>query len=145
MTLLDDVDRLYEGCVMESDRWTEQAFVDWVEGVGTSESIDREVARYVRRCVNAARKLAAFWSDGDVADPPHEWRSRVDMALGTRAWRPQLDLAMALLDRTPTPETFEVVSVLFPVVANQPFLDGIDFDEWLENREVPGPGDTIPP
>lgn len=149
MSIVDDVDTLYRGCVMDPDRWGEQAFADWLEGVSLSTSIDRETAKYVRRCVTAARKLAAHWSDADRSRAPDEWRGRVDLALGAKAWRPQLELAQSLLERHPDEGLFDRVCELFPVVTNQPFLDGIDYDEWLRNRSQDhpdtGPGGTIPP
>lgn len=149
MSVIEEVDALYEGCVMDPDRWGEQAFADWVDGVALSTPLDRETARFVRRCVTAARKLAAYWRDADRARAPDDWRARVDLALGARAWRPQLELAHRLLDREPDPHLFARVSELFPVVTNQPFLDGIGYEEWLrerlQDRPEAEPGGTIAP
>ena len=139
MSLVDDVDDLYRGCVMDPGRWGEQAFADWLDGVALSASIDRETARFVRRCVSAARKLAAYWSDADRSRAPDDWRGRVDLSLGARAWRPQLELARSLLDRHPDPVLFDRVRELFPVVTNQPFLDGIEYDQWLQDRSQDRP------
>lgn len=143
MSLLDEVDRLYEGCVMEPERWGEQAFTDWAEGAAQSEVVDRDVARRLRRCLTAARRLADFWRSADRTAAPADWRARVDMALGIRAWRPELELAEELLERRADAATFERVAELFPVVTNQPFLDGIDHATWLQDREPGGPGGTI--
>ena len=134
MSLLDEVDRLYEGCVTEPDRWSEQAFADWADGVAQGYVADREVARSVRRCLTAGRRLATFWSQTEESPDADDWRQRVDIALGSRAWRPQLELAMALLARSPDPETFDRVGELFAVVNHQPFLDGIGYDEWLQEH-----------
>lgn len=134
MSLLDDVDALYEGCVMDPCRWTDQAFVDWTESVAASSTVDRQIATRLRRCLNAGRKLAAFWAAAETGSAPTEWRSRVDVALGVRAWRPQLELAQAMLESAPTEETFDRVAALFPVVTNQPFLDGIDYATWRDRR-----------
>lgn len=132
--LLDAVDELYAGCVTEPDRWHDQAFADWGEAVGSSYSLDRESARSVRRCLNAGRKLQMFWEGRTTAKAPPEWRSRVDMALGARAWRPQLELAEYLLARDGDEDVFDVVAALFPLVRNQPFMDGISYDGWVANR-----------
>ena len=132
--LLSEVDALYEGCVMEPDRWGDQAFADWTEAIAATASLDRESARAIRRCVNAGRKLQLFWSDRPTANAPAAWRSRVDLAIGARAWRPQLELAEHLLATDPSESTFDVVAALFPLVRNQPYLDGISYDEWLLGR-----------
>jgi hypothetical protein len=131
-TLLSDVDELYRSCVMEPDRWTEQALADWAESVGSGPDVDRDVARHLRRVIGAARRLAAHWQDVERADASDDWRSRVDVALGARAWRPQLDLAMHLLEAAPDADRFDVVASLFPVVMHAPFMDGISYVEWSE-------------
>jgi hypothetical protein len=128
--LLAEVDALYEGCVTEPGRWNDQAFADWSDAVAGSAVLDRESARAIRRCLTAARKLQLFWSDRLMAQAPESWRSRVDFALGARAWRPQLELAEHLLTTQPSEQVFDVVASLFPLVRNQPFLDGIDYEEW---------------
>jgi hypothetical protein len=133
--LLGEVDRLYEDCVMTPARWHEQAFIDWADGVAAGNELDRVSARQVRRILVAARKLAAFWSDRDPVGAPEDWRSRVDVALGSRAWRPELELARHLLDVDGTEEAFATVCRLFPLVHHEPFLDGIGYDEWREGHD----------
>jgi hypothetical protein len=131
-SLLAEVDGLYRSCVMEPDRWTEQAFADWAEAVAAGPDVDRNVARHLRRIVGAARRLATHWRDAADPGEPDDWRSRVDAALGARAWRPQLDLATYLLEVAPDESRFDVVASLFPVVMHSPFMDGITYDEWRE-------------
>jgi hypothetical protein len=143
--LLDAVDALYRGCSMEPGRWNEQAFVDWSEAVAVDTPIDKELARHVRRCLMAGRRLAAFWVDRESDGVPEDWRARVDIALGVRAWRPQLDLAFALLARSGDESTFERVGALFPVVNNLPFLDGIDYETWRQDRLDGSSGGSIAP
>ena len=133
MSLLSEIDALYQQCVTEPDRCGEQFFADWADGVAANDHLDRDSARSIRRCITAARKLASFWQDRD-ASATEDWRSRVDIALGPRAWRPQLELAEHLLDSTGSEEAFSYVRTLFPVVRNQPFLDGQGYDAWLEAR-----------
>lgn len=134
--VLAEVDLLYEGCVTDPQRWDVSALQDWAEGVAASDELDREAAKYLRRVVRAATKLAAFWATTSSVGAPDEWQSRVDMALGARAWRPVLELAELLLDQTGAESAFVRVSELFPVVNNQPFMDGIDYETWMrEDRQ----------
>ena len=145
MTVLEDVDALYAGCATEPNRWTDQAFADWSESVLATADLDKEVARYLRRIVNAARRIAAFWGSDDTPTDADEWRSRVDIALGARAWRPQLDLALHLLDRDGDEASFTCAAELFPVVMHQPFLDGIDYATWRDDPTWRSPRGSIGP
>lgn len=136
MSLLDEVDYLYERAVMFPTTLSDQAFADWTEAVGVGPEMDKESARYIRRCLNVSRKLAAFWSARDVdVDDPDEWRSRVDLSLGVRAWRPQLDLASRLLDASGDEAAFGRVVELFRIVNNEPFLEGASYQDWFESRQ----------
>lgn len=119
---------------MEPAVWRDQAFADWGNAVASSNELDKISARAIRRCINAARKLQVFWSDRETAHAPIGWRSRVDLALGARAWRPQLELAEHLLDQSASDDVFVVVADLFPLVRNQPFMDGVSYEEWLSQR-----------
>jgi len=127
--ILDDIDELYEGCVMVPGHWKSQAFADWSEAIAATNELDRQQTKYVRRAITAARKLRDFWLDRKSVES-EDWKSRVDIALGPRAWRPQLDLAEHLLRTSPSQESFERVASLFPLVMNEPYLDGITYDEW---------------
>ena len=131
MSLIQEVDLLYERCVSAPDECNDQFFVDWADGMASAEEMDRANARSIRQCIRVGQRLAAFWA---AADPPDgsDWRSRVDMALGARAWRPQLDLARNLLERHPSEEHYDAVAALFPLVHNEPFLDGASYEEWIE-------------
>ena len=140
--VLSAIDDLYRGCVTEPDRWNAQAFQDWAEGVASGATMDRMTARFVRRSLRAGQKLATFWA-AHTGHRPEDWRARVDMALGARAWRPQLELAEYLLERDRTEDAFHAVTALFPVVHNQPFLDGVSFEEWQEVQDQPGSGGSI--
>jgi len=139
MSVLDEIDNLYEQAVSVPESVNDQMLADWAEGVASGYELDREGAKYVRRSLNNARKLAAFWterenrSDGD-ADDPEEWPSRVDLTLGVKAWRPQLELARHLLDVDPSSEIYERASALFRLVTNEEFLDGMSYEEW--NQQV---------
>ncbi len=135
MTVLDEVDQLYELAVSEPSCLNDQAVADWAEGVAVGYEMDRTGSKYVRRCLNVSRKLASFWTArGTVKDDPLDWRSRVDIALGIRAWRPQLDLAQHLLEISPTEGTYQRAAELFRLVNYEPFLDGMSFEEWYETH-----------
>lgn len=133
--LLDEVDRLYDGVVTDPDAWIEQRFIDWSESIASAGEIDREISKHLRRILTTARKLRAFWEDHPDR-PDLGWRSKVDIALGPRAWRPVMNLAMILLDSSPDAELFERTSALFRIVNNAPYLDGIDYENWSERRTL---------
>jgi hypothetical protein len=133
VTVLDDIDQLYETAVTSPTQLNDQMIQDWTEAVVSNYEIDRPGAKYVRRCVTAARKMSSFWAAWDpTAERPPEWPSRVDLALGVRAWRPQMELAQHLLIEEPDPVTYERAAQLFRVVNNQPYLDGMTYEAWLE-------------
>ncbi len=135
MTILDDVDQLYEMSVVDPRSLNDQAISDWADSVAIDYGVDRVGAKYVRRCLNVSRKLAAFWSARTpTASDPDDWRARVDLALGARAWRPQLELAQRLLENAPTEATYLRVAELFRLVNHEPFLDAMSFEAWHETH-----------
>lgn len=129
--LLDEVDGLYNSVVSDPESWFEQRFIDWSDSISAGGEIDRDVAKRLRRILSTARKLRAFWY-GHVDRPDLEWRSRVDLALGPRAWRPVMELAMLLLESDPSEDLFDRAADLFRIVTNQPYLDGIGYEKWSE-------------
>ena len=132
-SLVDEVYGLYAGVVISPDTWTEQAIADWMQSLSLTENIDRESAKYLRRSVSMAGRLKKFWMDDHRrSDSTIDWRSRVDRALGPRAWRPALDLAMHQLERAPDEDLFDTVGELFRVVNHHPWLDGMSYEAWLE-------------
>jgi len=133
VSLLAAVDRLYESVVTDPEAWGPQGFADWAEEVAAT-GITRNQARSVRRCVRAAERLQAFWGQGQAAVAADDWRARVDVALGARAWRPALELAETGLEEDPSPELFDEVQRRFRVVNSRPWLDGVDYPTWLAGR-----------
>lgn len=132
MSVLDEVDSLYEQAVTVPASVNDQMLADWAEGVAGGYELDRQSAKFTRRCLNIARKLAVFWAEVPRSSgAASEWPSRVDTALGVRAWRPQLDLASHLLDVAPSEAIYERTVQLFRIVNNEEFLDGMSYDEWL--------------
>lgn len=130
--LLDEVEALYEGSVTSPDHWTDRSIEDWAEGVTAATTVDKVSAKHLRRIVRMAGKLQQFWeSDSRVADAGIDWQSRVDIALGPRAWRPVLELAIHLLNNDPSEDLFDRVGELFRVVNNAEWMEGTTYDEWL--------------
>lgn len=136
MSLVWEALALYEGVVTQPDTWTDQALADWAEAAASVEGVDRTSAKSLRRVLNTGSKLRSFWmADARVSDPSIGWKSRVDIALGPKAWRPVLDLGLHDLDVSPDESTFEVVGEMFRVVNNRPWLEGVSYEEWLADSQ----------
>lgn len=133
LALLGAVDRLYESVVTHPEVWGPQAFADWAEEVAAG-GVTKHQARAVRRCLRAAERLRGFWTGDRVAVVGEDWRTRVDIAMGARAWRPALELAQAGLEDDPSPELFAEVQERFRVVNSQPWLEGVDYDTWRASQ-----------
>ncbi len=129
LSLLRAIDRLYASVVIDPGGWHDQALADWAQEAA-GEGLTKQQARAVRRCLRMAERLRTFWERGEAAVPAEEWRTRVDVALGSRAWRPTLELAQYGLDLEPSAELFEEVKSRFRVVNSEPWLDGVDYDAW---------------
>jgi hypothetical protein len=127
------MEHLYESVVMNPNVWNEQAFADWAgETLVDAAELPKEAIREIRRCLRSAQKLQTFWvaEQSTVADHD-DWRSRVDIALGPRAWRPTLDLARVGLDEAPSEELFLEVKERFAVVNSERWMDGIEYEDWI--------------
>lgn len=134
--VLGDVDSLFETAVMSPDALTEQSIADWFQGVAAAADMDKLTAKLLRRLVRTAQKLATFWgSDARARDLSLDWRTRVDIAMGPRAWRPVLDLGQHILEQYPTEVLFESVGELFRIVNGETWLEGMAYDEWLQETE----------
>jgi len=136
--LLGVVDELYRAVVTGPEAWNEQAFADWAgDALADVADLPRPVHRELRRCLQAARKLQAFWSSPQIAPAGDggDWRSLVDIALGARAWRPTLELARLGLENAPSPELFAEVKKRFRVVYSERWMEDVDFATWLADRE----------
>jgi hypothetical protein len=136
LAALRAIDGLYEAVVTDPGDWNDQAFADWAnEALIEAAGLSRPALREIRRCVRAAQKLQAFWiSEQQVVADHDDWRSRVDIASGPRAWRPTLDLAQLGLAAFPCEELFDEVKARFAVVNSQRWMDGIGFEEWQQNN-----------
>ena len=136
LSTLRSIESLYESVVTNPDDWGEQAFTDWANDTLVEASdLPREAIREVRRSLRSAQKLKAFWSSSASAVSDHDdWRSRVDIALGPKAWRPTLDLARVGLEDSPCEEIFAEVKARFAVVNSERWMEGVSFEEWSTNN-----------
>lgn len=141
LAILGAVDRLYAEIVAAPESWTEIDISRWAGELtaGYPDTIDREMAKRLRRIMRAARNLAKK-RIGLV--PSTDYRGDVDAVLGTAGWRPALDFAVAALDRWPDPELFDRVAELFRAVNFTEWHNGAGYDEWLANRNAAS--DTAP-
>jgi hypothetical protein len=121
--------------VLQPEAWDEATLSDWLDGatLGEDGGISKDLAREVRRCVRAAQRMRDFWLADDLSRPTDagDWRTRVDMAMGPRAWRPTLAIAQLGLQEAPSEELFEEVRDRFRVVNSERWMDGLDYAEWL--------------
>lgn len=134
--LLQAIDRLYQDVVVAPESWNPQAFSDWAQEAAI-DGIDKAQAKALRRSLRLAAKLAQFWLTGEAQVEAPDWRTRVDIALGPRAWRPTLELAQAGLDADPSEAMFEEVRRRFRVVNSEYWMDGVSYEEWLELHGAP--------
>lgn len=125
-------EELYAAAARDGAAWPDAALADWVEGIAASGALDREVGRELRRVVRVAQKLRDFWLDPPDGHPPDhgDWRARVDIAQGARAWRPLLAIARIGLERDPDAAVFEEVKARLRVVTGERWMEGVSFEEW---------------
>lgn len=133
---LRSIESLYESVVDDPGNWGEQAFADWAnDTLVEAIELPKEAVREIRRSLRAAQKLQAFWvNQQSTVSDQGDWRSKVDIALGPRAWRPLLDLARIGLSTSPDEELYEQVKARFALVNTDRWMDGISYEEWAENN-----------
>ena len=131
--LLAQCEGLYAAVCFDAESWSDSALADWMEGLASSSDMDKEIGRELRRIVRAAQKLRDFWLAPAAGRPPDhgDWRTRVDIGLGVKAWRPLLALARLGLARDPDEELYEDVKERFRVVTGERWMEDVAFDQWL--------------
>jgi hypothetical protein len=137
LSLAAAVDDLYREVVMDPHRWGDEAYGEWMASLSVDPaSIDRHSARSLRRAVRIATKLQRFWGSQEAERYRAEdsWEARVDLAVGIPAWRPALELAEQDLETSPSPESFEDVRRRFRVVNGTTWMEGIEYDAWVERN-----------
>jgi len=130
--VLGAIEGLYQAVVTDPEVWGPQAFADWAsETLVDAGELPKDAVKQIRRSLRAAEKLRSFWADGRSAVSDHDdWRTRVDIALGVRAWRPLLDLARIGLEDSPDPELYEQVKERFAVVTSDRWMEDVSFEQW---------------
>ena len=130
------IEGLYESVVTDPHAWGQQAFADWAgDTLVEASELPKNAIREIRRSLRAAQKMQAFWeAERSTVSDHDDWRSKVDIALGPRAWRPLLDLARVGLDAAPSEELFEEVRERFAVVNSERWMEGIAYEEWSANN-----------
>jgi hypothetical protein len=126
---------MYRGVVLRPGVWDDATLAEWLDGsAGDAEQVvSKDLARELRRCVRAAQRMRDFWLEDDPSRPADagDWRTRVDMAMGPRAWRPTLAIAQLGLEENPSADLFEEVRERFRVVHSERWMEGVDYQEWL--------------
>jgi len=132
--LLAQCEELYAGVCFEPDSWPDSSLADWIDSIAQSSAVDKEVARELRRVLRAAQKLREFWRQPAADSPPDhgDWRTRVDIGLGVKAWRPLLAIARHGLEAAPDSELFLDVKARFRVVTGEHWMEGVSYEEWLD-------------
>ena len=136
-SLAEAVDDLYRDVVMNPDRWGDEAYAEWMGNLATDPgSVDRLAARSLRRALRIAKKLQRFWSSEEAKrySTEESWEARVDLAVGIPAWRPALELAEKEFEASASPEGFDDMRRRFRVVNGTTWMDGVEYDAWVEQR-----------
>ena len=134
--LIEQCEQLYTEACFDGENLPDSALADWIDGIATSMEVDKPVARELRRVLRATQKLRDFWIAPAEGRPPDhdDWRTKVDIGLGTKAWRPLLEIARHGLDDAPSDELFEQVKDRFRVVSGERWMDGIGYEQWLAEQ-----------
>jgi hypothetical protein len=131
--VLDAIDRLLEAVVTDPGAWSDRALGEWANdlAMGRPDPFDRATAREIRRVVRIAARLRNYWDEQGTGQAPADWRSRVDIAVAGRGWRPGLAIAQTGLAAVPSEELFAQVQERFRVVFHERWMEGVSFDEWV--------------
>lgn len=134
--LVGQCEDLYAGVCFEPGSWPDNSLADWIESIAHSSTVDKDVARELRRVLRAAQRLREFWAEPAAGRPPDhgDWRTRVDIGLGVKAWRPLLAIARHGLEHAPSEELFEDVKSRFRVVSGEGWMEGVSYAEWLDDH-----------
>ena len=132
MRLVRAVDGLFESVAAEPDQWTDDRLAEWASDLSSEgEAPSKDAAKAIRAAIRNARKLRAYWAD---QTPPQDWSMAVDQALGGMGWEPSLRLAQIALEDGADIEAFEEVRRRFRMVNSVPWMEGVSFEEWQDQR-----------
>jgi len=139
MSVVESLDQIYQRVMADPDV-RDVDLLSWVNEAlfGLDRPVDKRITREARRVARLARRLAEYWSRPEMAGKiPEDWRSGVDGALGSRGWRPTLDIIRYGLEAEPSEELFDEMQYRFAIVHFKPWLEGIDYESYLISREDP--------
>jgi hypothetical protein len=132
LRLARSVDALYESVVADPEAWNDDRLAEWAADVsGEGEPVSRDALKQLRAGMRNARRLRKYWQDHK---PPSDWEMAVDQALGGMGWDPGLRLAELELEATGDAEAFAEVRRRFRMVNSVPWLEGVSFEDWEQNR-----------
>ena len=134
--LIEQCEQLYADACFDGESLPDSALADWIDGIATSAEIDKGIARELRRVLRATQKLRDFWLAPASGRPPDhgDWRTRVDIGLGIKAWRPLLEIARIGLETKPSDELYGQVKDRFRVVSGEGWMEGITYEQWRDGR-----------
>lgn len=134
LALLRRLDGLYRSVVTSPESWSDDEFAGFAtEMFGEQRRPSRTTAKHGRAALRMAVKLRDFWAEPPAGTPSDagDWRTRVDLAYGVRAWRPLLDIARSGLDEAPSGELFDETKRRFREVHGVPWMEGVSFEQWV--------------
>lgn len=118
--------------------WDDATLGEWLDGLAQDGDggYSKDTGRELRRCLRCAVRMRDFWLIDDSSRPDDlgDWRTRVDLAMGARAWRPTLALAQEGLRTSPSPELYEEVRTRFRVVNSERWMEDVSYAEWCEEQ-----------
>lgn len=131
------IDSLFEQAAADASAGGDEYLAGWLEEALALAGVpaDKELARQVRRAARLGGRLGRYWADPDRAPRrPADWRQAVDAALGSRGWEPSLEVARRGLEIEPSPALFEEVRFRWRQVHFAPWMEGVTYQEWLQER-----------
>ncbi|MFQ5517946.1 MAG: hypothetical protein ACE5E8_10275 [Acidimicrobiia bacterium] len=128
LRLIGSLDELFAAVVADPTAWDADALAAWVDGLDMS-AVGRGEARWLRRGVRAAARLARYWSVPGRSPEGDDWGSAVDMALGSRGWVASYELAKLGAEQTLDRVLFDEMVARFRLVRFEPFPMG--YECWV--------------
>jgi hypothetical protein len=135
VALLRRLDGLYRSVVSSPESWSEDEFAGYATDMfGEGWRPSRSTAKHARAALRMAVKLRDFWAEPPPGVPSDagDWRTRVDLAFGIRAWRPLLAIAQAGLDESPSADLYEETKRRFREVNGVSWMEGVSYEEWRQ-------------
>ncbi len=135
LELVRTLDGLYQAVAADPAAWEDEALSSWAAEMfeSLSEGSLRPAVKQMRAGIRQARRLRRYL-ELHPKTARVGWESAVDEALGSKGWKPTLDIARLGLEIDPSPELFEEVRRRYRMVHFQPWPESRSYEEWLEGR-----------